>query len=182
MRLRALIVDDEPLALASLRVLLAREPDVELVAECGSGEQAVERVRALRPSLLFLDVQMPELDGFDVLERLGTAVPPAVVVVTAHDQHALRAFDAGALDYLLKPFTDARFALALKRAREQVAQARPAGGAPARLAVRSGRAVHFVPLADIAWVESADYCVDLHAGGRTHTLRRGSPEKAGPHS
>jgi len=175
MTMRAIIVDDEPLARSSLRVLLARDPAVELVAECGSGEHAVERLRDLRPELLFLDVQMPELDGFEVLERLGAALPPAVIFVTAFDQHALRAFDAGALDYLLKPYADARFGLALARAKEQVAQARAACGnaaAPTRLAVRSGRAVHFVALADIAWVESADYCVDLHVAGRTHTLRR----------
>jgi len=175
MTLRAVIVDDEPLARSSLRVLLARDPAIELVAECGSGEEAVERVRDLQPDLVFLDVQMPEVDGFDVIERLGAGVPPAVVFVTAFDHHALRAFDAGALDYLVKPFADARFDLALVRAKEQVAQARAARGAaalPARLAVRGGRAVHFVALSDIAWVESADYCVDLHVADRTHTLRR----------
>ena len=169
--IRAIIVDDEPLARSSLRVLLARDPEIELVAECGSGEEAVDRLRALRAELMFLDVQMPEVDGFDVLERLGADVPPAIVFVTAYDQHALRAFDAGALDYLLKPYTDARFDLALARAKEQVRD-RNAASASARLAVRSGRAVHFVALADIAWVESADYCVDLHVGDRTHTLRR----------
>lgn len=175
MTVRAVIVDDEPLARSSLRVLLARDPTIELVAECGSGEEAVERLRAVRPELVFLDVQMPEVDGFEVLERLGADMPPAVVFVTAFDQHALRAFDAGGLDYLLKPYSDVRFGLALARAKEQVAQARAARGAATastRLAVRSGRAVHFVALADIAWIESADYCVDLHAAGRTHTLRR----------
>jgi two-component system LytT family response regulator len=176
MMVRAVIVDDEPLARSSLRVLLAGDPAIELVAECESGEEAVERLRELRPELVFLDVQMPEVDGFEVLERLGTDAPAAVVFVTAFDQHALRAFDAGALDYLLKPYADSRFGLALARAKEQVAQARAARGTatvPMRLAVRSGRAVHFVALADIAWVESADYCVDLHvAGGLTHTLRR----------
>jgi two-component system LytT family response regulator len=175
MTLRTVIVDDEPLARSSLRVLLARDPAIELVAECGSGEEAVERVRELQPDLVFLDVQMPEVDGFEVIERLGASVPPAVVFVTAFDQHALRAFDAGALDYLLKPFADARFSLALARAKEQVVQARAARGAatvPTRLAVRNGRAVHFVVLSDIAWVESADYCVDLHTADRTLTLRR----------
>jgi two-component system LytT family response regulator len=169
--MRAVLVDDEPLARSSLRLLLARDPQVELAAECDSGAAAVERLRALRPDIAFLDVQMPELDGFGVLERLGADVPPAVVFVTAYDEHALRAFDAGALDYLLKPFTDARFGRALARAKEQVAQAR-AASATQRLAVRSGRAVHFVALAEIAWVESVDYCVDLHVGGRTLTLRR----------
>ena len=175
MTMRAVIVDDEPLARSSLRMLLARDPAIELVAECGSGEEAVERLRELRPELLFLDVQMPGIDGFDVLERLGPHLPCAIVFVTAFDQHALRAFDAGALDYLLKPYADARFGLALARAKEQVAQSRAARSEAAvstRLAVRSGRAVHFVALADILWVESADYCVDLHVAGRTHTLRR----------
>jgi len=175
MSLRAVIVDDEPLARSSLRVLLARDPAIELVAECGSGEEAVGCIRDLRPDLAFLDIQMPEVDGFDVIERLGACVPPAVVFVTAFDQHALRAFDAGALDYVLKPFTDARFGLALTRAKAQVAQARAARGTavvPDRIAVRSGRGIQFVALADVAWVESADYCVDLHVADRTHTLRR----------
>ena len=175
MSLRAVIVDDEPLARSSLRVLLSRDPAVELVAECGSGEEAVGRIGDLRPDLVFLDVQMPELDGFDVIERLGAGVPPAVVFVTAYDQHALRAFDAGALDYVLKPFTDARFGLALARAKAQVAQARAARGAadvPSRVAVRSGRGIQFVTLAEVSWVESADYCVDLHVADRTHALRR----------
>jgi two-component system LytT family response regulator len=175
MTMRALIVDDEPLARSSLRVLLARDPAIEIVAECDSGAAAVERLRDLRPEIVFLDVQMPEVDGFEVLERLGTDLPPAVIFVTAFDQHALRAFDAGALDYLLKPYTDARFGLALARAKEQVALARATRGpaaVPTRLAVRSGRAVHFVALVDITWVESADYCVDLHVAGRTYALRR----------
>jgi len=175
MSLRAVIVDDEPLARSSLRVLLARDPAIELVAECGSGEEAVGCIRDLRPDLAFLDIQMPEVDGFDVIERLGACVPPAVVFVTAFDQHALRAFDAGALDYVLKPFTDARFGLALTRAKAQVTQARAARGTavvPDRIAVRSGRGIQFVALADVAWVESADYCVDLHVADRTHTLRR----------
>jgi two-component system LytT family response regulator len=175
MSMRAVIVDDEPLARSSLRVLLSRDPTIELVAECGSGEEAVGCIRERRPDLVFLDIQMPEVDGFDVIERLGACLPPAVVFVTAFDQHALRAFDAGALDYVLKPFTDARLSLALARAKAQIAQARAARGAadvPARVAVRSGRGIQFVPLADVAWVESADYCVDLHVAGRTHTLRR----------
>ena len=170
--IRALIVDDEPLALSNLRVLLRRDPDIELVGECGSGAEAIAAIRAHRPALVFLDVQMPEVDGFDVLELLGPDAPPAIVFVTAFDHYALRAFDAGALDYLLKPFDDARFALALARAKEQVAQAAVAPPAMARLAVKSGRQVLFVPLADVDWIESADYCVDLHIGAKTVALRR----------
>ena len=168
---RVLIVDDEPPARASLRVLLARDPQVVLVGECGSGAEAIAAIRAHRPELLFLDVQMPEVDGFDVLEQLGSDAPPAIVFVTAYDQHALRAFDAGALDYLLKPFTDERFALALARAKERAARAAPAAP-PDRVVVKSGRQLHVLPLADIDWVESADYCVDLHVGARTYSLRR----------
>ncbi len=171
MTLRAIIVDDEPPARASLRVLLARDPQVVLAGECGSGAEAIAAIRAQRPELLFLDVQMPEVDGFDVLEQLGADAPPAIVFVTAYDQHALRAFDAGALDYLLKPFTDDRFALALARAKERAARAGPPAP-PDRIAVKSGRQLHVVPLADIDWIESADYCVDLHVGARTYSLRR----------
>ncbi len=168
---RVLIVDDEPPARATQRVLLARDPDVELVGECGSGAEAVAAVRAQRPDLLFLDVQMPEVDGFDVLEQLGAEAPPAIVFVTAYDQHALRAFDAGALDYLVKPFTDDRFALALARAKARASRdAAPAP--PDRLVVKSGRQLHVLPLAGIDWIESADYCVDLHVGERTYSLRR----------
>ena len=171
-RIRALIVDDEPLARASLRVLLARDPEIELVGECGDGAAALAAARTHAPDLLFLDVQMPELDGFDVLERLGNSVPPAVVFVTAYDEHALRAFDAGALDYLLKPFDDARFDLALARARQRLAAAARAPAPPERIAVRSGRQLVLLQVADIDWIAAADYCVDLHVGGRSWSLRR----------
>jgi two-component system LytT family response regulator len=170
--IRALIVDDEPLARASLRVLLARDPRVALVGECESGAAALAAVREHRPALLFLDVQMPELDGFDVLEQLGADAPPAIVFVTAHDEYALRAFDAGALDYLLKPFDDARFGLALARAKERLALAAPVPAPPDRIVVRNGRQTVFVPVADIDWIAAADYCVDLHVGTRTWSLRR----------
>src|SRR4051794_16479553 len=99
-----MVVDDEPLARSNVSVLLKRDPEIEIVGECGSGQEAIARVRELRPDLLFLDVQMPECDGFDVLEMLGAEMPRAVVFVTAYDQYALKAFEAGALDYLLKPF------------------------------------------------------------------------------
>ena len=170
--IRALVVDDEPLARASLRVLLACDPEVDVAGECGSGDAALAAVRELRPQLLFLDAQMPGLDGFDVLERLGAAAPPAIVFVTAYDQYALRAFEAGALDYLLKPFDDARFGQALARAKARVAQAASAVRAPARIAVKSGRQVLFLAPGDIDWIESADYCVALHVGSHTHVLRR----------
>jgi len=170
--MRALIVDDEAPARASLRVLLARDRGLRVVGECGSGGEALAALRELRPDIVFLDVQMPEMDGFDVLEQLGTLAPAAIVFVTAFDQYALRAFEAGALDYLLKPFDDARFTQALARAKERVALAAAAGRPAQRIAVRSGRNVAFVALAEIDWIEATDYCVALHASGRTHVLRR----------
>src|SRR6267378_1842545 len=119
--IRALVVDDEPLARSNVTVLLRRDPDVDLLGECSSGIEALAQIRCMQPDLLFLDVQMPECDGFDVLELLGSAAPPAIVFVTAYDQYALRAFEAGALDYLLKPFDDARFRRALDRAKATLA-------------------------------------------------------------
>src|SRR5262249_61648734 len=101
--------------------LLRDDPEIEMLGECGSGAEAMGEIRVAQPDLLFLDVQMPECDGFDVLEMLGNDLPPAVIFVTAYDQYALRAFEAGALDYLLKPFDDARFGRALKRAKEKLA-------------------------------------------------------------
>ena len=169
--LRVVIADDEPLALSNLRALIAREEALELVGECGSGAQAVEVVRRERPDLLLIDVQMPEVDGFDAIERLGTDVPPAVVFVTAYDQYALRAFDAGALDYLLKPFDDARFAQALARVNAR-AGPRDDAGRVRRLAVRTGRQLTLLDVATIDWIGAADYCVELHVGDRVHLLRR----------
>src|SRR4029077_3003432 len=116
-----MVVDDEPLARSNLRVLLGKDCGIELIGECASGAEALAGVRQKCPELLFLDVQMPEYDGFDVLEMLGRDLPPAVVFVTAYDQFALRAFEAGALDYLLKPFDNARFERALNRAKERIA-------------------------------------------------------------
>ena len=121
-KIRTVIVDDEPLARTNLSLLLRLDPEIEVVGECGSGVDAPNEIRRTKPDLLFLDVQMPECDGFDVLELLGKDVPSAVVFVTAYDQYALRAFEAGALDYLLKPFDDARFDLALDRAKQKIAR------------------------------------------------------------
>ena len=119
-RVRALVVDDEPLARTNLTVLLRKDPEIAGVRECGSDAEAVAEIRSSQPHLVFLDVQMPECDGFDVLELLRADMPPAVVFVTASDQYALRAFEAGALDYLLKPFDNARFERALNRAKERI--------------------------------------------------------------
>jgi two-component system, LytTR family, response regulator len=171
--IRALVVDDEPLARRNLMVLLRRDPDIGFVDECGSGADAIEAIRRTRPDLMFLDVQMPECDGFDVLELLGGAVPPTVILVTAHDEYALRAFEAGALDYLLKPFDDARFQRALNRAKDKLAhyaELRPQR--VERLIIRSAGQVVFLKVAEIDWIEAADYYACLHVGNDTHLLRR----------
>jgi two-component system, LytTR family, response regulator len=172
----AIIVDDEPLARSNLSVLLRRDPTIDILAECGSGVEAPELIRHTKPKLLFLDVQMPECDGFDVLELLGRDVPPAVVFVTAYDRYALRAFEAGALDYLLKPFDDARFDLALTRAREKIALATTRPTTPERLVIKNAGHVAFLNVSEIDWIEAADYYACLHAGPRTHMLRRSISE------
>lgn len=169
----ALVVDDEPLARRNLTVLLRRDPDIGAIAECGSGLDAIEEIRKSKPHLVFLDVQMPECDGFDVLELLGSNLPSAIIFVTAYDEYALRAFDAGALDYLLKPFDDARFGRALNRAKEKLAHYTPLRSQPVeRLVVKSLGQVVFVNVADIDWIEAADYYACLHVGNDTHIMRR----------
>ncbi len=172
--IRALIVDDEPLARTNLRVLLRPHSDVEIVGESGAGTDALEKIRRNKPDLVFLDVQMPECDGFDVLEMLGRDVPRAVIFVTAYDQYALKAFEAGALDYLLKPFDDARFELALSRAREKLR--RGPTSASSRVTVKSGGQILFVEPGDIDWIEAADYYACLHVGAKRHLLRRSMAE------
>ena len=180
--IRAMVVDDEPLARRALRALLAEDPDVELVGE-HDGVEALEAIPQARPDLLFLDVQMPGVDGFTLLERVGVESIPAVVFVTAFDRHALRAFDMDAVDYLLKPFDDARFALALGRAKEAlrdvVAGASPpttSGEGPPRhlrrFVVRSGDRILIVRVADVDWIEAADYYARIHVGARGHLLRQ----------
>ena len=171
--IRALVVDDESLARRNLTVLLRRDPDIGSVAECASGLDAIEEIRKSKPDLVFLDVQMPECGGFDVLELLGSATPPTIIFVTAYDEYALRAFEAGALDYLLKPFDDARFVRALNRAKDKLAHYLPAQPRAAeRLVVKSQGQVLFLNVADIDWIEAAGYYACLHVGRDTHILRR----------
>jgi two-component system, LytTR family, response regulator len=194
---RAIIVDDEPLARATLRCLLDKDPEIAGIGECADGAQAVERIRAEDPDLVFLDVNMPGFGGFEVLDALGPERRAAVVFVTAYDEHALRAFDASARDYLLKPFEDERFARALGRAKEAVRRARmaevvqklgtllgrdlrdePVKGPPAReplerVVVRAAGSVIVIDVADIDYIEAEDYYVLLHAGTR-HVLYRES--------
>ena len=175
-KITAIIVDDEPLARSNLSILLRLDPTIQIVAECGSGIEAPAMVRDLKPDLLFLDVQMPECDGFDVLELLGNDVPPAVVFVTAYDQYALRAFEAGALDYLLKPFDNARFDLALKRARQKIAHNKTLPRKLERIAIKNAGQVSFLKISEIDWIEAADYYACIHVAQRTHMLRRSISE------
>jgi two-component system LytT family response regulator len=170
------VVDDEPLARANIVSLLRTDPEISLLAECGSGDDAVRIVRERRPSLLFLDVQMPGCDGFGVLESLGTEVPPAVVFVTAYDQYALKAFEAEVLDYLLKPYSNARFFRVLSRAKASLAHREWESRRPERIMIRSAGRVSFLPVEEIDWVEAADYYSCLHVGTRTHLLRRSMAE------
>jgi two-component system LytT family response regulator len=170
--IRALVVDDEPLSRSSVVAELRADPEVALAGECGSGVEALAEIRRLGPDLVFLDVEMPECSGFDVLEMLGAEVPPAIVFVTAYDQYAIQAFEVGALDYLLKPFDGARFMTALKRAKERVRAYRTAPRATQRLAIKSIGGITFVHIAEIDWIEASDYYARLHAGGKTHLIRR----------
>jgi len=171
-RIRALVVDDEPLARSNVVLLLRANPEVEIVGECGSAMECLEVIRQQKPDLVFLDVRMPEYDGFDILEMLGRDAPPAVIFVTAYDQYALKAFDTGALDYLLKPFNNARFARALERAKERIALRKSSSAKMDRLTIKSAGHVLFLATAEIDWIEAADYYASLHVGTKTHLLRR----------
>jgi two-component system LytT family response regulator len=179
--LRVIIVDDEPLARAVVREYLAAHPDVTIVAECGNGFDAVKAVSELAPDLMFLDVQMPKLDGFEVLELVGRTIP--VIFTTAYDSYALRAFDVHAVDYLLKPFSEERFAEALAHARSRlqgggeaktpdigalVADARPRQGPVERVLIRNGAQVHVIPVDRIDYVEAQDDYVCYVADGKSY--------------
>lgn len=169
--LRVLLADDEAPARRWLRALLARTSAVELVGECAEGGETVRAVRALRPDVLLLDVRMPGLDGFEVLREL--AQPPAVVFVSAHDAHAVRAFEVAAVDYLLKPFDAPRLELALQRARR--ARATPGEGADELLVAAAGGRVAFLRFDEITWIEAAGNYLQVHVGAQVH-LARGTLE------
>ena len=174
---RAVIVDDEELARRVLRELLRAHNEVEVVAECPNGFEAVKAVAELKPDLLFLDVQMPKLDGFEVLELIGEG--PAVIFVTAYDQYALRAFEAHAVDYLLKPFGADRLKVALERTKERLggklpppaelaAAARPPAQYLERIVVKDGSRVHIIPVAKLDYAEAQDDYVALAVEGKKH--------------
>jgi two-component system LytT family response regulator len=178
---RALIVDDEPPARQTLRLLLERETDFTIAGECGHGREAVAIVRSTAPDVLFLDIRMPGLDGFEVLRHLGADAVPAVVFVTAYGHYAAQAFEQHAVEYLLKPFTDERFADVVDHVRRRLrerAYASLAAQLPALLAqkgaraerrqlvVKDGSRTHVIPEDDIAWIEAEDYYVGIHVQGR----------------
>jgi two-component system LytT family response regulator len=185
--IRVVVVDDEPIAREGIRRQLVCEPGVEIVAECGDGLVAVETIRELAPDLVFLDVQMPGMDGFEVTRAIGIDVMPAVVFVTAYDKYALQAFEVNAVDYLLKPFDSERFQKAFQRARLQIERRtteainekleallesmRPQQRYLERLVVKSAGRIFFLPVAEIDWIESADNYVNLHCGRESHLIR-----------
>lgn len=191
--IRVLIADDEPLARSGVRQLLSADPDLDIVAEAVDGTEAIKAIRERAIDLVFLDIQMPGTDGFGVIATIGAEAMPVVVFLTAYDQHALAAFEAHALDYLLKPFSDRRFGRALSHAKRAVLErrlgqtAQQLGGllgtatgtdAPesgtrylTRILVRSAGRTRFVTVADIDWIEAADYYSKLRAGGQVHLVR-----------
>lgn len=183
--MRALIVDDEPLARRGVAVRLQKCRDVEIVGECGDGAAAVESILALSPDVVFLDVQMPGMDGFAVLRALPKEDLPAVIFLTAYEQHAVRAFDVHALDYLLKPVDDERFTAAVERARKLVDAASKTAMAErilqmlgrdfekyiSRFTVRTGSRIQIVLAEDVEWIGAAGDYAELHARGRCHLLR-----------
>ncbi|HEV8582911.1 MAG TPA: LytTR family DNA-binding domain-containing protein [Thermoanaerobaculia bacterium] len=189
-QIRAVIADDEPLARRGIRQLLATHPDVAVVAEARNGRETVQALRALQPDLLFLDVQMPGLDGFAVLREHGAERMPVVIFVTAHDEFAVRAFEAHALDYLVKPVAETRFAEALERARGRLRSAeavelarrlaallaahdgeRAAPRIRQRVRVPTSAGELVLETEEIDWIEADDYYAAIHARGRRHLLR-----------
>ncbi len=183
--IRAVIADDEPAARRGVRLLLEREPGVEIVGEASGGIEAADLIRRLRPDLVFLDVQMVGCDGFETLLRVGQDATPAVIFVTAYDEYALRAFDFNAVDYLLKPYDDARFAAALNRARELIMRKRGSdvdhrltrliehleGEGRDRILLKSSGEIIFLKTGEIDWIEAEGDYVKFHVTGRTHLMR-----------
>lgn len=187
MTVRTILVDDMLLARKRVRRYLDGDPDIEIIAECSDGEEAIHAIRKLRPDLVFIDVQMPEVDGFAVIDAIGPGFVPAVVFVTAYDEFALRAFEVHALDYLLKPFDGDRFRATVERAKAQLqrtvgegSQSRVAAlledvrgesRGVRRLAIRSRERTVFVSVADVDFVEAAGNYVRVHTGGESHLMR-----------
>jgi len=193
-KVRALIVDDEPLARRTIRELLLKDQDIEIIGECNSGLEAVTLIAEQPPDLLLLDIQMPGLNGFETLAQIQPGRIPAIIFVTAYDQHALRAFEVHALDYLLKPFTDKRFEEMLRQAKAQIElreinaisksllsllreQTAPEPARPLkksflnRFMIKAGGRVVFIKASDVDWIGADDYFIKLHVSGKSHLLR-----------
>jgi two-component system LytT family response regulator len=193
-RIRTIIVDDEPAARRGVRLLLERDGGVDIVGEAGGGAEAAELIARERPELAFLDVQMPGCDGFQALVRAGVGHAPAVIFVTAYDEHALRAFEVNAVDYLLKPYDDVRFAAALQRGKDEVrrrqadtvnsrlhqlldylqqvpAPAAPPENAADRILLKSSGEIFFLKAEEIDWIEAEGDYMKFHVNGRTHLMR-----------
>ena len=186
-RIRTLIVDDEPLARRKIRRMLARDPEVEILADCSNGREATAAIGAHKPDLVFLDVQMPEIDGFDVLESITPLRMPFVIFVTAYDQYALRAFEVSAVDYLVKPFDRRRFEMALQRAKSRLANERGSdlnqqtlalleelkarSSHTERLVIKAGGRAFFLKTDEIDWIEAEGKYVRLHVGKESYLVR-----------
>lgn len=179
--MRVLIVDDEPLARRGILLRLRKFKDIEVVGECGDGASAVEKILTLAPDLVFLDVQIPRMDGFEVLRALPADAVPAVIFLTAYEQHALRAFEVHALDYLVKPIDDDRFLLAVNRALKlgqtelssKVLRllGKRAGEYVSRFPVRTGQRIQIVPTEEIDWISASGDYAELHARGKIYLIR-----------
>lgn len=194
--MKIILIDDEPPAIERLRRLLRTQEDVEIVADCSNGEEAVAAIEKHEPDVILIDIQMPGMDGFDVIEALDPERLPAVIFVTAYDQHAVRAFEAKALDYLLKPTTRERLAASIERVRERLRNSTEPGPLreflderaalrPKRITIRNGEKITFLPTEQIDWIESAGNYVVLHCGEENHILREtmaGLEEQLAPDS
>lgn len=187
MKIKALIVDDEPIARDRVRRMLREETDIEIVGECGNGKEAVAFINENKPDLVFLDIQMPEINGFEVLQNINPVKPPAIIFVTAYDHYAIQAFDVHALDYLLKPFNRERFKRAVERAHEQIEKAQTGKIDERltslladltkrkkyleRLVVKSVGRVFFLRTEEVDWIEAAGNYAKLHVGREGHLIR-----------
>ncbi|MEO1053138.1 MAG: LytTR family DNA-binding domain-containing protein [Bacteroidota bacterium] len=190
-KLTAIIVDDEPHARDIVKLLLDEEPDIELLKQCEGGKEAIDAINALHPDIVFLDIQMPEVDGFEVIKRVNTT-DTQFIFVTAFDEYALKAFEVNAVDYLLKPYDDDRFKMALFKVKQQidqrdlsamnerlssllahieVSESADSGESVTKIPVKTGHRIRFVDVENIDWIEAADQYVKLHVGDQYHLLR-----------
>lgn len=186
-RIRTVVVDDEPLACKRLEKLLNEDDEIELISLCANGEEAIKQINEEQPDLVFLDIQMPEINGFDVLQNIDQEKAPLIIFVTAYDEYALKAFEVHALDYLMKPFKKERFFESLDRAKKALEQGsragmhskienlleylEPAQGSLSRILVKSSGRYFFLKTTDIDWIESSGNYVRIHSGGNNYLIR-----------